>query len=158
VRIDSLDETPTSTPTPAPSSAPAPAEPASTPEQPATSSEDSGKTRRILSFAAMGAGVVGLGVGTVFGFLAKSKLDSSNNGSPAPCNKSDQCTTEGLSDRKDAGSFATISTIGFIAGGVLAAGGVVLFLTAPPAPTTTGLTLSPAPLTGGAGALLSGSF
>jgi hypothetical protein len=155
VRIDSLDETPTSTPTPAPSPTPAD-QPAPTPEQPATSSDDSGKTRRILSFAAMGAGVVGLGVGTVFGFLAKSKLDASN--SNGNCNPNDQCSQTGLNDRKDAESFATISTIGFIAGGVLAAGGVVLFLTAPPAPTTTGLTLSPAPLTGGAGALLSGSF
>jgi hypothetical protein len=105
----------------------------------------------------MGVGVVGLGVGTVFGFLAKSKLDASNNG---PCDKNDRCTPDGLNDRHSAESFATVSTIGFIAGGVFAAGGVVLFLTAPPptSTSTTGLTLSPAPLTGGAGALLSGSF
>ena len=158
VRIDSLDDTSATVPAPTPATAPT-AGPSDSPqtgaEQP-PSSDDSAKTRRILSFAAMGAGVVGLGVGTVFGFLAKSKLDASNNG---PCDKSDHCTPDGLSDRKDAESFATISTIGFIAGGVLAAGGVVLFLTSPsPASTSTGITLSPAPLTGGAGALLSGSF
>ena len=158
VRIDSLDETPAGTPTPAPTpTQTSPEQPATSPEQPAGSSEDTGKTRRLLSFGAMGLGVVGLGVGTVFGFLAKSKLDASNNG---PCNSADRCSSEGLSDRKDAETFATVSTIGFIAGGVLAAGGVVLFLTAPPSTSTstTGVTLSPAPLTGGAGALLSGSF
>jgi hypothetical protein len=165
VRIDSLDETPSAATSPTPATAPAsaPTDSAQTgAEQPPTS-DDSGKTRRILSFAAMGAGVVGLGVGTVFGFLAKSKLDTSNsgsNGASAPCDSQDRCTKSGLDDRQSAESFATVSTIGFIAGGVLAAGGVVLFLTAPPAttPTSTGITLSPAPLTGGAGALLSGSF
>ncbi|HEX8789848.1 MAG TPA: hypothetical protein VF765_02775 [Polyangiaceae bacterium] len=161
VRIDSLDEGPVSTPSAAPApAAPAPTpadQPAAAPEQPATS-EDTGKTRRLLSFGAMGLGVVGIGVGTVFGFLAKSKLDSSNSNG---CDKAtDLCNPNGQSLRKDAESFATVSTIGFIAGGVLAAGGVVLFLTAPPpaSPSSTGITLSPAPLTGGAGALLSGSF
>jgi len=161
VRIDSLDETPANTPPPTPATAPtnAPADSAQTGAEQPSSSGDSGKTRRILSFAAMGAGVVGLGVGTVFGFLAKSKLDSTNNGSQPECDSTDHCTKQGLDDRKTAESFATVSTIGFIAGGVLAAGGVVLFLTSPPpASTSTGLTLSPAPLTGGAGALLSGSF
>jgi serine/threonine-protein kinase len=161
VRIDSLDEGPVSTPgsAPAPGPGPAPAQPASpaSPEQTATS-EDEGKTRRILGLGAMGVGVVGLGVGTVFGLLAKSKLDASNSGSPPPCNSTDHCTPQGLDDRKSAESMATASTIGFIAGGVFLAGGVVLFLTAPSSPTSTGLTLSPAPLTGGAGALLSGSF
>lgn len=163
VRIDSLDEGPVSTPTPAPAPAappaPTPAEqPQAAPEQPPASSQDSSKTRRLISFGAMGLGVAGIGVGTVFGFLAKSKLDASNgNGN---CDSTDHCNKTGLSDRKDAETFATVSTIGFIAGGVLAAGGVVLFLTsAPPAATsTTGVTLSPAPLTGGAGALISGSF
>lgn len=159
VRIDSLDEGPVSAPAPAPAlaaPATAPTElPATPPDQTPASSGDPGKTQRILSFAAMGAGVVGLGVGTVFGFLAKSKLDASNNG---PCDSTNHCTSEGLDDRKSAESMATVSTIGFIAGGVLAAGGVVLFLTAPRAPTATGLKLSPAPLTGGAGALFSGSF
>jgi hypothetical protein len=164
VRIDSLDEGPVTTPSPtpapaaAPPPAPTPAEQPQGPEQPPASSDDSSKTRRLISFGAMGLGVVGIGVGTVFGFLAKSKLDASN--SNGHCNPADFCDPTGLSDRHDAGTFATVSTIGFIAGGVLAAGGVVLFLTsAPSAPTsTTGLSLTPAPLTGGAGALLSGSF
>jgi hypothetical protein len=160
VRIDSLDEAPATAPSPSPAPPPTPAttEPAQPgAEQP--TSEDSSKTRRLLGLGAIGVGVVGIGVGTVFGFLAKSKLDSSNGGSSPPCNAQDQCTQAGLDDRKSAESFATVSTIGFIAGGVFAAGGVVLFLTAPPpASTSTGLTLSPAPLTGGAGALLSGSF
>jgi serine/threonine-protein kinase len=159
VRIDSLDDTPATTPSSAPGPAPATAttEPApSGPERPPASA-DSSKTRRILGFGAIGVGAVGLGVGTVFGFLAKSKLDASN--SNGNCDSQDRCTSTGLSDRKDAESFATFSTIGFIAGGVFAAGGVVLFLTAPPpASPSTGLTLMPAPLTGGAGALLRGSF
>jgi hypothetical protein len=40
------------------------------------------------------------------------------------------CDQEGVNLRKDAHTSATISTVGFIAGGVLAAGGLVVTLTA----------------------------
>ena len=41
------------------------------------------------------------------------------------------CDSTGDSALSDARSSATVSTVGFIAGGVLLAGGVVVYLTAP---------------------------
>jgi hypothetical protein len=103
-----------------------------------------------------GVGVVGLGLGTVFGLSAKSKLDQSNNG---PCDASDHCTSQGLSLRHDANSAATISTIGFVAGGVALATGVALFLVAPRAGAASGsVVVAPAPMAGGGGALMRASF
>ncbi len=91
----------------------------------------------------------------MFGILAKSALDGSNNG---PCNASDRCNSAGLADRQDASNKATLSTVFFVAGGVIGAAGVVVYLTAPRTPAATGLTLTPAPMAGGGGALMSGRF
>jgi hypothetical protein len=78
---------------------------------------------------AVGAGVVGVGLGAFFGLRAQSK----NDDSLALCRPDDpsRCTAEGKSLRDDAAGAATVSTIGFVAGGALLAGGVVLLLTAP---------------------------
>jgi hypothetical protein len=157
VRIDSLDDTPAPPPTPPPS--PAPTEgsppPAPPPGEAPSSTDDPGATRRYLGIGAMGLGVVGIGLGSVFGILAKNALAASNDG---PCNSSDHCNSTGLSDRKDASNKATVSTVLFIAGGVFAAGGVALYFTAPHAPASTGVVLAPAPMVGGGGAMLSGTF
>jgi hypothetical protein len=99
----------------------------------------------------MGAGAVGLGIGAAFGLIAMSKLNQSNSG---PCNAQDQCSGDGLSLRQSAGSAATVSTIAFVAGGVAAAAGIVLYVTAPHAATSTAVVVAPAPGAGGAGALL----
>jgi serine/threonine-protein kinase len=152
VRIDSLDEAPASAPVaPAPVTPP-PAAPAPTPPD---QSDNPGGTQRILGLVGMGVGIVGLGVGSVFGILAKSALDGSNSG---PCNASDKCDAAGLADRQDASNKATLSTVFFVGGGIIGAAGVVVYLTAPRAPAATGLTLTPAPMVGGGGALLGGRF
>lgn len=78
-----------------------------------------------------GVGVAGIGVGAVFGLLA-SGASSDSDESCAPF----QAGTGGthaaylqcVDDRESAGSLADVSTIAFIAGGVLAAGGVGLVL------------------------------
>ena len=49
----------------------------------------------------------------------------------------------GISDLGDARTAATVSTIGFIAGGTLLAGGVVLYLVAPRGSPATGLFVVP---------------
>jgi hypothetical protein len=103
----------------------------------------------------MAVGAVGLGLGAVFGVLAKSKLDQSNSG---PCDGTDHCTQAGLSDRQTAETDATVSTVAFIAGGVLAAGGIALYLTGRPVSAGTGVVVAPAPMVGGGGALLVGTF
>ena len=153
VRVDSLDEVPALAPVPAVTSPTSPA-PAPGPETP-VDGDDPGRTRRLIGLAGIGVGVVSLGIGSVFGIMAKSSLDASNNG---PCNASDHCNGTGLSDRQDASSKATLSTVFFVVGGVITAGGVVLYLTAPSATSATAVTLAPAPMTGGGGALLSGTF
>lgn len=75
------------------------------------------------------AGIVGLALGGVMGGLTLGKVGESN------CTKiadgSFACDKAGFEARDAAKGLATVSTIGLIAGGVLAAGGVVLWLTAP---------------------------
>jgi len=161
IRIDALEESapPVVVPPPTnpvveplpPSNPPSVAYPVTPPPSSATS------TRRWIGIGVGAAGVVGLGVGSVFGLLAKSKLDQSNAG---PCDAStDRCMPPGFPLRKDAEHLATASDIGFAVGGVLLAAGIVLYVTAPRPPSpTTGLVLSPIPLTGGGGAALSAGF
>ena len=86
-------------------------------------------TQRTLALVSGGVGVVGLVVGGVYGM----QVISSNNSSKADCSQTNAniCTQQGVSLRNDAFSDGTISTAAFVAGGVLAAGGVVLLLTAP---------------------------
>ncbi len=82
-------------------------------------------TQRVLGLVVGGGGVVGAGLGAVFGMLAASSWSSEKSacgGDPGHCANvtsadSFRTTTEGA---------GTISTIGFIAGGVLFATGAVL--------------------------------
>jgi hypothetical protein len=94
-------------------------------------------TQKILALVAGGVGVAGVGLGAVFGGLALSAHSSyerscgSNIGAPAG-----QCNGAGVSGQQDAATKGTVSTIAFVVGGVLVAGGAVLYLTAPRASTT----------------------
>ncbi len=87
----------------------------------------SGSTQRTIGFVGMGVGVVGLAVGAVTGGLAIGKHSTLTTECPNGTCTSDAAT----SDLSSYHSLALVSTIGFIAGGVLAAGGLVIFLTAP---------------------------
>jgi hypothetical protein len=89
---------------------------------------DTDDTQRIAGILVGSAGLVGLGVGGVFGALALGAYGDSEDG---PCDARNRCTREGLDLRDSADVDATVSTIGFVAGGVLLAGGAVLFFTAP---------------------------
>lgn len=102
-----------------------------------------------LGWVVMGAGVVGLAVGGVAGLKAMSerqKLDDSHQCVDDRCPPSLKDTVDSLS------TFRTVSTIGFVAGGVLAAAGLTLVLTAPKQSTQAALYVGP----GAAG--LRGSF
>jgi serine/threonine-protein kinase len=114
-----------------------------TPDAPPELSPASGMgTQRILALVAGGVGVVGVGVGSVFGILTKSKLDQSNS---QGCNAStNHCNQTGASLRSDAQSDGTISTVSFIVGAVALAGGAALWFTAPnPASPTVGGAITP---------------
>lgn len=84
---------------------------------------DGGSPLKVVGFIAAGVGIAGLGLGTIFGLKASSKL------SAPQCDTSAKVCDPGVLG--EAKSAATISTIGFVAGGVLLAGGVTLVLLAP---------------------------
>jgi hypothetical protein len=110
----------------------APSEPAApTREQgPPEPSEPSshGSTQRLLGLSAAGVGVVALGVGAVFALSASSKRSDVEAACPNARCKDPSFVT--MND--DAKSSADTATILFVVGGVLGAGGAVLFFTAAP--------------------------
>lgn len=91
---------------------------------------------RTASFIVGGAGIVGLAVGATFGAFAMSsrsdladavQSDTRCSGTyPGSCSPEARTSLQPIYDR--ASSQATISTVAFIAGGALLAGGVGLFL------------------------------
>ncbi len=98
-----------------------------------------------------GAGVVGLGVGTVFGIIAIGDK------SAAHCNANKQCDPGTVSGIKSA---ALVSDVGWIAGGVLLASGAALVLFGPrdshePAAT---VRLAPLVMASGSGILAGGTW
>jgi hypothetical protein len=93
--------------------------------------------QRLAGIVVGATGVVGLGLGAVFGLVAASDWSSAKqdcNGQPVSCTTNSG--SPGAEKEGSASTMATISTVGFIAGGVLAAGGVVVFLTAPKGSTS----------------------
>jgi hypothetical protein len=96
---------------------------------PSSSGPSEGSTQRLIGLVVGGAGVVGVVIGGVFGLVAKSTY---NNAFQNECgNKSNGCSSQGANDGQTAFSQATVSTVGFIAGAALLAGGAVLYFTAP---------------------------
>lgn len=97
----------------------------------AASLEDRGKTQRILGLSLGGVGIVGIGLGTVFGVGAISKKGEAED---AGCD--DETCPDAVAGglRDDARTSGTISTIAFAVGAAAAATGVVLYFTAPKAP------------------------
>ena len=80
---------------------------------------------KVPVFLAFGVGLVGVGVGATFGVLAsgkKSDLDGS-------CNAEKRCPPDQQSTLDSAKTFSTVSTIGFIVGGIGIATGTVLLIT-----------------------------
>jgi hypothetical protein len=118
----------------APSAAPGAS---STVEQSAVSPPSSRRRRRggwstgkTMGFVGAAVGVGSLAAGTIFGRLAQSAFkQSSNECKSASCPESTR--PQAQSDRQTAVSEGAVSTVGFVAGGVLVAGGVALFLASP---------------------------
>ncbi len=99
--------------------------------------------QRPVGLALAGVGVVGIGVGAFFGLKAKSTYDGAFDS--GACDKSTkQCDSGGQSSIDDARSKATVSTILFVAGAACAAGGALLFFTAPSGKKS-GVRIVPAP-------------
>jgi hypothetical protein len=104
---------------------------------------------KLVGLVTAGLGVVGLGVGTVFGISAMGDKND------AHCTSSSVCMSNADAQKlKDAGSAASLSTIMFIAGGVLVAGGITLFAVAP----SSSVKVAPAVGLGSAGLTVQGGF
>jgi hypothetical protein len=112
--------------------APAPATPA---EKPAPSAPFPYRT---VGYAVGGVGVAGLIVGTIFGIEALSTKSSH-------CHGDGGCSPGEASTALAQGN---VSTVGFVAGGVLAAGGLTLVLVAPAKKDSQATRIEAAPLVG----------
>ena len=95
-------------------------------DQPAPASSSG---RRTVGWIVLGAGGVGILTGAVTGGLAMSTRSGIEG-----CEDT-SCPPSARGDVQTYNRYRTISTIGFIAGGALAATGAVLILTAPKSPT-----------------------
>jgi hypothetical protein len=100
----------------------------SSPEPPSPSSGLGGQ--RVAALVVGGAGVVGLAVGGYFAGRAHATYKA------ADCDDNNHCTDQGLADQDLAYSRAKSATIAASAGLVTLAAGVVLWITAPGAPST----------------------
>lgn len=86
-----------------------------------------GSTQRTIGVVVGGVGVVGIGIGALFGFRAISK----NSDAKEVCDGAACGDQKGVDLTDDAKSAATISNIAFGAGFACLAGGIILYVTAP---------------------------
>ncbi len=149
VQVEALADAPVAPP---PAAGPTPAGPApATPE----STPSSSSPLKTVGLIVGGVGIVGLGVGTAFGVIALSKNSAANSGHcGGSLGGANQCDATGVSDRSDAVSAGNVSTIGFVAGGLLLAGGATMWLLAP----SSSVQVAPAVGTNGGGFLVRGVF
>jgi hypothetical protein len=115
--------------------------------------------QKVLGLVVGGVGAAGLGLGAIFGTMtlsAWSNAKSACGGNPSACTH----VASGESYRSQAEGDATVSTVGFIAGGVLLAVGAAIFVTgrSPQTAATTGLVVLPSAGPTGAGLAMRGSF
>jgi hypothetical protein len=108
--------------------------------------EESGfMSQSTLGYVTLGVGGAGLVVGGITGLLAYSRHEDLIN-TPCAFKEGNHCWVldpnpdkqkEAEQTEKEMNTFATISTVSFIAGGALAATGLILLITAPDDPVTT---------------------
>jgi hypothetical protein len=151
-------------PQPAPSQTGAPSAPpasaAPTGETvPVTRSPSPFQGQRLTGIILGAAGLVTVTIGAILGTNASSSWSSARAecGSPTSCPNYNQA----VADHDSATSAATLSTIGFLTGAALLAGGAALYFTAPtesPNRITTGVRVAPTMSQAGGGMTLVGRF
>ncbi|MEY4580211.1 MAG: hypothetical protein RL701_4914 [Pseudomonadota bacterium] len=105
-----------------------------------------GGAQRAVALVTAAVGVAGIATGTVFGLKAASTWSDAK----AHCNPYPYCADSGASLSREAQQSGTISTLGFVAGGVGLATFALLWLTAPSEPvdeTPLSFALSPLAVT-----------
>jgi hypothetical protein len=99
-----------------------------------SASGSSGSSQRTIGFVVGGIGIAGLAVGAVTGLIAVGK----NNDSKMACANDGPCASSAAVDaNSSARTFGTVSTIGFIAGGVGIVAGALLIFSAPSSSSST---------------------
>jgi hypothetical protein len=114
---------------------------ATTEPPPATDRHAPWTTMRWAGIGVGAAGVVGIGVGSVFGAMAFSKWSDAK----AQCGVSCAPSSPANDAKRTGETDGDISTAAFVAGGVLAAGGLVLFLVAPARTASATALVTPTP-------------
>lgn len=97
---------------------------------PPDETSSNGSTQRVLGIVAASVGVVGVGVGTIFGLRTSSKWSDAKTHCTGV-----ECDRTGVQLAAEAKNAGTVSTISFIAGAVFLAGGAALYFTAPTGPS-----------------------
>ncbi len=106
-------------------------QPATVPMTPAPAKDKSGgSSQKILGWTGVGVGGAGLAVGAISGILASSKRSSLLDSNTCSADGR-HCAPNQSNEVNAYNSLRTVSSVGFIAGGVLAVAGVTLLLTAP---------------------------
>jgi hypothetical protein len=85
-------------------------------------------TQRALAIGAMGIGVAGVAIGTVFGLKSMAAHDDSQ--ASGVCTGASCQTQDGVARSDDAQRFGNVSTVAFIVGAAGLVGGAVLWFTA----------------------------
>jgi tetratricopeptide (TPR) repeat protein len=99
-------------------------------------------------------GIAGAGAGLILGYVAKSRDNEAN----ALCNGLACSTERGVTLAQQAGSFATASTIAFVAGLALCGVGTVMYFASPKRSASAYLTVEPQMGTAGGAMILRGGF
>jgi hypothetical protein len=114
---------------------------------------EGGATQRTIGYVAIGAGVIGLGVGAFFGATFLRRQNDLED-----CNTTLTCDDATWNDtRQRAVNARTYTAIGLAGGGVLAATGLILLVTAPKS-SPTGWTVAPMVGRDGTGVWVDGRF
>jgi len=113
-----------------------------------------GSNQRTAAWALMGGGAGAVAVGAVLGLVAKGAYDSASSLANCPRGPS-SCNAAGVQGGQTAHTEAGVSTGLFVAGGVLAATGAVLYFSAP---KEGGASVAPVLGANGAGLSFQGAF
>ena len=96
------------------------------------------RTQRLAGVVVFGVGAAGLVLGLLAGVVATLDWNASNSAENGCNSGSTACPTEhGVDLRASAQSWATVSTIGLVAGAVVVIAGAILYFTAPKAKSAT---------------------
>jgi hypothetical protein len=137
-----------------------PAEAATKPPRASAATESRTNAQRVLGLAAGIEGIAAIAAGAVFGGLSLSYA----NRQQSDCTSTSSCSnrSQAVSDHDSALTDGTISTVALVAGGVLLAGGALLYFTAPGSAKTheqqSRLVVAPSVGPGGGGVVMRGGF